>query len=37
MKKEYIKAIVKELEKCNDIAVIDFMYQLIVKLNKKHS
>lgn len=31
MKTEYIEAITKELEKCDDIELLDFMYQLLVK------
>ena len=31
MKEEYIKAIVGLLEKCNDISLLDLIYQLLKK------
>lgn len=34
MKNEYIDAITKELKESNDIELLDFIYQLLVKSKK---
>lgn len=34
MKNEYIEAITKELERCDDIELLDFIHQLLVKSRK---
>lgn len=31
MKQEYIKAIEKQLQECNDIALLDFIYRIMDK------
>lgn len=33
MQKEYIDAITKELEQCDDVALLDFILQLLQKSN----
>ena len=35
MKQEYIEAIKKKIEECNDLALLDFIYRLIKKAEEK--